>query len=72
MYDERERFLIRYAHHFAPFTVARASGAWIETNDGRRILDFTSGQICRSTRSSISIPGCFQSQSLRWQNSSQS
>src|SRR5216684_1050979 len=46
MYDERERFLIRYAHHFAPFTVTRASGAWIETNDGRRILDFTSGQIC--------------------------
>ncbi len=46
MYDERERFLIRYAHHFAPFTIARASGAWIETNDGRRILDFTSGQIC--------------------------
>jgi 2,2-dialkylglycine decarboxylase (pyruvate) len=46
MYDERERFLIRYAHHFAPFTVARASGAWIETHDGCRILDFTSGQIC--------------------------
>ena len=46
MYDERERFLIRYAHQFAPFTIARASGAWIETNDGRRILDFTSGQIC--------------------------
>ncbi len=46
MYDERERFLIRYAHHFAPFTVTRASGAWIETNDGHRILDFTSGQIC--------------------------
>ena len=46
MYDERERFLIRYAHHFAPFTVTRASGAWIETSDGRRILDFTSGQIC--------------------------
>ena len=46
MYDERERFLIRYAHHFAPFTVARASGAWIETHDGHRILDFTSGQIC--------------------------
>lgn len=46
MYDQRERFLIRYAHHFAPFIVTRASGAWIETNDGRRILDFTSGQIC--------------------------
>lgn len=46
MHDEHERFLIRYSHHFAPFTVARASGAWIETTDGRRILDFTSGQIC--------------------------
>ena len=46
MYDERERFLIRYARGFASFTVARASGAWIETTDGRRILDFTSGQIC--------------------------
>src|SRR5919197_4527382 len=46
MHDERERFLIRYAGGFAPLTVARASGAWIETSDGRRILDFTSGQIC--------------------------
>src|SRR5438445_421589 len=46
MHDERERFLIRYAHNFASFTVARASGAWIETTDGQRILDFTSGQIC--------------------------
>src|SRR3954464_14303003 len=46
MHDERERFLIRYSHSFASFTVARASGAWIETTDGRRILDFTSGQIC--------------------------
>jgi len=46
MEDARERFLIRYAHQFAPFIVARASGAWIETTDGQRILDFTSGQIC--------------------------
>jgi 2,2-dialkylglycine decarboxylase (pyruvate) len=46
MHDERERFLIRYAGGFAPLTVARAAGAWIETTDGRRILDFTSGQIC--------------------------
>lgn len=46
MYDERERFLIRYSHEFAPFIVARASGAWVETTDGQRILDFTSGQIC--------------------------
>lgn len=46
MRDERERHLIRYAGSFAPFTVARAEGAWVETTDGRRILDFTSGQIC--------------------------
>jgi len=46
MSDDRERFLIRYARHFAPFTVTRARGAWIETTDGQRILDFTSGQIC--------------------------
>ena len=46
MHDERERFLIRYAAGFAPLTVARAEGSWVETTDGRRILDFTSGQIC--------------------------
>ena len=46
MPDERQRFLIRYARGFAPFIVACASGAWLETEDGQRILDFTSGQIC--------------------------
>jgi 2,2-dialkylglycine decarboxylase (pyruvate) len=44
--DARERFLIRYAGGFAPFLVSRANGAWVETADGRRVLDFTSGQIC--------------------------
>lgn len=46
MADPRERFLIRYAGGFAPFVVARAEGAWVETTDGQRVLDFTSGQIC--------------------------
>ena len=46
MSDARERFLIRYAGSFAPFLIARANGAWVETADGRRVLDFTSGQIC--------------------------
>src|SRR5438270_8310048 len=46
MHDQRERFLIRYSRDFAPFTVVRASGAWLETTDGQRVLDFTSGQIC--------------------------
>ncbi len=45
--DERQRYLIRYAGStFAPFLVARAEGSWLETADGRRVLDFTSGQIC--------------------------
>jgi 2,2-dialkylglycine decarboxylase (pyruvate) len=44
--DPRERFLVRYGGGFAPFVVARAEGAWVETTDGRRVLDFTSGQIC--------------------------
>ena len=46
MSDARERFLIRYAGSFAPFLVARANGAWVETADRRLVLDFTSGQIC--------------------------
>src|SRR6266700_2027368 len=46
MHYQRERFLIRYSRDFAPFTVARASGSWLETTDGQRVLDFTSGQIC--------------------------
>jgi len=44
--DPRERFLLRYAGGFAPVVIARAEGPWIETTDGQRILDFTSGQIC--------------------------
>src|ERR671931_103512 len=44
--DERQQYLIRYARGFAPDVIRRAEGAWIETTDGRRILDFTSGQIC--------------------------
>jgi 2,2-dialkylglycine decarboxylase (pyruvate) len=46
MFDKREDFLIRYSHDFAPFIVAQASGSWIQTTQGQRILDFTSGQIC--------------------------
>ena len=42
MSDPRERFLIRYGGGFAPFLVSRAEGAWVETADGRKVLDFTS------------------------------
>jgi 2,2-dialkylglycine decarboxylase (pyruvate) len=44
--DPRTSLLIRPAGEFAPDMIARASGSWLETLDGRRILDFTSGQIC--------------------------
>jgi 2,2-dialkylglycine decarboxylase (pyruvate) len=44
--DPRRDYLIRYAGGFAPDVIARAEGAWVETTEGRRILDFTSGQIC--------------------------
>ena len=43
--DPREQYLIRYAGSFAPFVVERAEGSWVFTTDGRRVLDFTSGQI---------------------------
>ena len=38
--------LIRYGGEFADLLVERAQGSWLETADGRRILDFTSGQMC--------------------------
>ncbi len=41
-----ESMLIHYGAQFAPFVVDRAAGAWLYTEDGRRLLDFTSGQMC--------------------------
>jgi 2,2-dialkylglycine decarboxylase (pyruvate) len=39
------RHLVRYGGTFAPFVAARASGSWVEDASGRRVLDFTSGQM---------------------------
>jgi 2,2-dialkylglycine decarboxylase (pyruvate) len=39
-------YLIRYGGEFANLLVERADGSWLTTEDGRRILDFTSGQMC--------------------------
>src|SRR3954465_15064073 len=44
--DARAELLIRYGGAFAPEVVASASGSFVETVDGRRVLDFTAGQIC--------------------------
>jgi 2,2-dialkylglycine decarboxylase (pyruvate) len=38
--------LIRYGGDFWPEPVVRASGSFVETASGRRVLDFTAGQIC--------------------------
>jgi 2,2-dialkylglycine decarboxylase (pyruvate) len=38
--------LIRYGGSFFDEVVTRASGSWLETASGRRVLDFTAGQIC--------------------------
>src|SRR6266568_5536 len=46
MSDDFVGMLIRYGGDFAPFVVDRADGSWVRTEDGQRILDFTSGQMC--------------------------
>jgi 2,2-dialkylglycine decarboxylase (pyruvate) len=44
--DEFARHLIRYGGDFPDLLVEEAEGSWLTTEDGRRILDFTSGQMC--------------------------
>lgn len=44
--DPRTRLIVRAGGEFVPDVIARASGSWLTTTDGRRVLDFTSGQIC--------------------------
>ena len=43
---EAEDTLIRYCGEFSPILVEKANGAFIHTKDGKKILDFTSGQMC--------------------------
>jgi 2,2-dialkylglycine decarboxylase (pyruvate) len=38
--------LIRYGGDFVDDLIVEAEGSWVTTADGRRILDFTAGQIC--------------------------
>jgi 2,2-dialkylglycine decarboxylase (pyruvate) len=45
MSDSRD-LLIRYGGSFTDGVVASASGSWMTLQDGRRVLDFTAGQIC--------------------------
>jgi 2,2-dialkylglycine decarboxylase (pyruvate) len=41
-----EDVMVRYCHTFSPALITRARGAFIYDQDGRAILDFTSGQMC--------------------------
>ncbi|WP_265520833.1 aspartate aminotransferase family protein [Oerskovia flava] len=40
-----ERHVVRYGGPFTPEIVESASGSWVTTAAGRRVLDFTSGQM---------------------------
>jgi 2,2-dialkylglycine decarboxylase (pyruvate) len=44
--DDRAELLVRYGGEFIEGVVQRASGSFVETVDGQRVLDFTAGQIC--------------------------
>lgn len=46
MDDPRVERLIRYGGAFSDELVVRARGSFVETAGGRRVLDFTAGQIC--------------------------
>jgi len=45
LWARADRHLVRYGHFFQPAIIARASGAFMVTTDGRRLLDFASGQM---------------------------
>jgi 2,2-dialkylglycine decarboxylase (pyruvate) len=44
--DPRASRLIRYGGAFFDELIVRAGGSFVETSSGRRVLDFTAGQIC--------------------------
>jgi 2,2-dialkylglycine decarboxylase (pyruvate) len=46
MDDPRAEKLIRYGGAFFDEPIVRAQGSYVETASGRRLLDFTAGQIC--------------------------
>lgn len=46
LHDAVERHMIRYIGDFPPFFVERAEGSYFYDDSGRRVLDFTSGQMC--------------------------
>jgi 4-aminobutyrate aminotransferase and related aminotransferases len=45
LWECAERHLVRYGHFFQPAIIASAQGSFMMTTDGRRLLDFASGQM---------------------------
>ncbi|MGE0202538.1 MAG: aspartate aminotransferase family protein [Hyphomicrobiaceae bacterium] len=45
LWERANRYLVRYGHYFQPSIVETAHGAFMTTTDGRRLLDFASGQM---------------------------
>ncbi|WP_017297227.1 aspartate aminotransferase family protein [Nodosilinea nodulosa] len=46
LWDIVEHHLVRYGGDFAPRMIQRARGSYLYDRQGRKILDFTSGQMC--------------------------
>ena len=44
--QEAKENMIRYCGEFSQMLITKADGAYIYSNDGQKILDFTSGQMC--------------------------
>jgi 2,2-dialkylglycine decarboxylase (pyruvate) len=44
-WSDADRHLVRYGGPFTPEIIERAAGSFVLTADGRRLLDFTSGQM---------------------------
>ncbi|MET7401220.1 aspartate aminotransferase family protein [Dactylosporangium sp. NPDC005572] len=44
-WQDVDRHVVRYGGTFTPEIIARAQGSYVFTEDGRKILDFTSGQM---------------------------
>lgn len=45
LWERANRHLVRYGHFFQPAIIETASGSFMTTTDGRRLLDFASGQM---------------------------
>ena len=45
LWERANRHLVRYGHFFQPAIIEKAQGCFMTTTDGRRLLDFASGQM---------------------------